>query len=255
MKPTMRVLSSASALAVCLASLATAGPANADNPLPTPGECYRLSNAQAAGTPWPSVTPVSCHRDHTMEVYKIVSVPIDQQGTVAEAARAVSVACSWRTALEYAGVSVPKTPGKVINNPVRVTSWTFLTGPTGRETGVCAAGPYTYKKSTSRVVSASTTVKQLVAKDRATLRICVTTRPPYPTEGNWNSVECGKQGSWTVTRWVTIGNSNTSPYPGTAKVRAWVAQGCRNADYYSYPTRANWETTGGDWFGWCYSKK
>lgn len=31
--------------------------------------------------------------------------------------------------------------------------------------------------------------------------------------------------------------------------------GVSERGYSSYPTRADWETTGGDWFGWCYSKK
>lgn len=231
------------AVGVLLPALPAVGaPGERAATLPVVGECYALTDAQAAADYWVQDEPVACTQSHTYEVTDAGLVPMDVD--------AVAFARERCGSLEvWTALGVNSSTAGIITDPIRIEPRAFFARP---DHFVCGAVVVEYQgRAPATLVPLTSSIERLRARGRASLRHCADAADGRSALAPAVTVPCSSRPRWQVASWI-LWSALYDDNPGRSTLRARAAELCGAGATFSLPLAASWAD--GIPRTWCYRK-
>ncbi len=210
--------------------------------LPVVGECYVLTDAEAAGEDWPEGDAVACNQPHTYEITEAALLPmdVDAVGFARQRCRSLDV---------WTALGVNSSSAGIIEAPIRIESRAFYARP---DHFVCGAVAVEYQgRSPATLMQLTMSIERLRAGSKASLRHCADAADGRSALAPPVTVPCSYRPRWQVTSWI-LWSALYDDNPGRAALRARAAQLCGAGAVFSLP--ATWAWSEGMPRTWCYRK-
>lgn len=236
------VLAGALLPALPAAAVATAASRTLPTSLPVVGECYALSDAEAAGDYWTEDDPVACSQPHTYEITEAALLPMDVDAIAFARERCGSLDV-------WTALGVNSSSAGIIENPIRIEPRAFSARP---DHFVCGAVAVDYQgASPATLVPLTSSIERLRSRSKASLRHCADASDGRSALAPAVTVPCSSRPRWQATSWI-LWSALYDDNPGRAALRARATQLCGAGAVFSLPGAASWSA--GMPRTWCYRK-
>jgi hypothetical protein len=217
-------------------------PGESAGAVPVVGECYSLTDVEAAGDYWVESEPVPCTQVHTYEVTNAALVPMDVDAVAFARERCGSLDV-------WTALGINSSTAGIIADPIRIEPRAFFARP---EHFVCGAVAVAYQgRAPATLVPLATSIERLRARDRSSLRHCADAADGRSALAPAVTVPCSSRPRWQTTSWI-LWSALYDDNPGRATLRARAAQLCGVGATFSLPAAASWRE--GFPRTWCYRK-